>query len=71
VGSEPATRREKRWATLRFVLGIAQMSGAVLSAVLLLREGMSAASLGAVVATSACTTLSVLLFGGRNRRSGS
>jgi hypothetical protein len=63
-------QREVRWAIVRLVLGQAQMIGAVVSAYLLIRTGMNEFSLGAVVVTCLCTTVSILLFGRRNARGG-
>jgi hypothetical protein len=60
--------RAKRWAVVRLLLGQAQMIGAVAAAYLLIQTGMNELSLGAVVFTCACTTVSVLLFGGRRSR---
>jgi hypothetical protein len=64
------TGKEKAWAVVRLVLGLAQMIGAVVSLYLLLQIGLASVTLGAVVFTCACTTASVLLFGGRGRKSG-
>jgi hypothetical protein len=63
-------RREVRWAIVRLVLGQAQMIGAVVSAYLLISTGMNEVSLGAVVVTCLCTTVSVLLFGRRSAKDG-
>lgn len=57
-----------RWAVLRGVLGLAQLFGAALSLVLVLRLGLAPIALVAVVLTCACTTVSVLLFGSRSPR---
>lgn len=57
--------RASRWRRLRFTLGMIQMTGVLLSFVLLVLRGVTAATLAAVVLTSAATTVSVLLFGGR------
>ena len=59
--------RVRRWALLRFGLGIAQMAAAVTALLLLVQMGIGPRSLGAVVVTCALTTLSVLLFGARRR----
>ena len=59
------TRQEWWWALARLALGLAQMAGAVAAVGLLLGSGPTALALGAVVFTCLCTTLSVLLFGGR------
>ena len=55
------------WTVVRVILGLAQMAGALISVTLLLRTGMTTRSLAAVVLTSLCTTVSVLLFGNRRR----
>jgi len=57
----------KRWEQLRFVLGIAQMAGAVMAFAILLMTGVTTAGLFAVVSTSILTTVSVLLFGSHRR----
>lgn len=54
--------------TVRFVLGMFQMPGAVVALVLLGTVGVTPLSLAIVVITGVCTTVSVLLFGGRPRR---
>lgn len=59
--------RKKRWATVRFGLGLAQMSGALLSLSLLLQTGLNEVSMTAVVLTTSCTAVSLMLFGGRPR----
>lgn len=56
---------ERRWALVRVALGILQMFGASMGAVLLFQTGVTRLSLLVVVITGLCTTLSVLLFGGR------
>jgi hypothetical protein len=58
--------RALRWRRLRFALGMTQMTGVLLSLVLLIELGVAPATLAAVVLTSAATALSVLLFGGRH-----
>ncbi len=57
--------RALRWRRLQFVLGLTQMSGAILSFVLIVACGVAPATLAAVVLTTAVTAVSVLLFGGR------
>jgi len=57
------TERDARWALVRVLLGSAQMSGAVVSAMLLYQTGVTANALTAVMATCAATSLSVILFG--------
>jgi hypothetical protein len=47
------------------VLGLAQRGGTVVSLILLICTGITTGSLTAVLLTSLCTTVSVLLFGGR------
>ncbi len=59
----------RRWALVRALLGVAQMTGAAVAAVLLARSGVTPASLAAGVATSLLTTVSVLLFGSAPARS--
>lgn len=51
------------WALFRLVLGCLQMAGAVTAIVLLIQIGVTPLSLGVVVVTGLCTTVSVLLFG--------
>jgi ABC-type nickel/cobalt efflux system permease component RcnA len=53
----------QRWMYVRFVLGMMQMAGAVVSLVLLANLGVSIWSLTAVIVTSMATAVSVLLFG--------
>lgn len=60
---------ERRWALLRLVLGFLQVFGASLAFTLLLQTGVTRLALIIVTATGLCTTLSVVLFGGRRRRS--
>ncbi len=50
------------WAVIRALFGIAQMSGAVVSLMLLIRMGPARESVIALSATMAVTVLSVLLF---------
>ncbi len=61
----PPTSTERRWALVRYLLGIAQMFGAIVSALLLFLTGVNSLTLWGVVITGAFTTISVLLFGGR------
>ena len=72
AGPDPKGQRgpakERAWAAVRLVLGLAQMAGALVSAYLLFQTGMNPLSLGAVMFTCLCTTVSVVLFGGRPRR---
>ena len=60
---------ERRWALIRVALGILQMFGASMGAVLLFQTGVTRLSLLVVVITGLCTTLSVFLFGRRNSKS--
>jgi hypothetical protein len=53
------------WAIIRYLLGIAQMFGAVFSVILLIQTGVNKYSMVAVVITCALTPISVLLFGSR------
>jgi hypothetical protein len=57
--------RDRKWALVRLVLGNLQIAGATASFILLAQLGVTPATLSVVVATSLCTTVSVLLFGGR------
>ena len=59
---------ERRWAVVRLLLGMLQMGGAVVALVLVGTVGVTPLSLTVVVVTGLCTTLSVLLFGSRQRR---
>ena len=59
----PPTANERRWAIVRYLLGMAQMFGATFSAVLLFLTGVNSLSLGGVIITELLTTASVLLFG--------
>ena len=56
-----------RWTKGRFLLGIVQMLGALVSLFLLVKTGVSTLALTAVVLTCVCTTVSVLLFGSHRR----
>ena len=56
---------ERRWALLRWALGMAQMFGAVVSVVLLVQTGANAVSIGAVIVTSLFTVISLWLFRAR------
>jgi hypothetical protein len=47
---------------VRLVLGCAQMAGATAALLLLIQVGVTPLSLGVVVVTGLCTTVSVLLF---------
>ena len=64
---ERSSAREHPWSIVRFVLGILQLTGAVMSLYLLIQIGMSTLALSAVVITCLCTSVSVLLFGSRHR----
>ena len=55
----------RRWSQVRFALGMSQMAAAVVSFVLLLRIGVTRASLSAVVVASTLSMISVMLFGRR------
>lgn len=59
---------ERRWAVIRLVLGQLQIFGATVALVLLFQMGVTPLSLGVVVATGLCTSVSVLLFGSRMPR---
>jgi hypothetical protein len=54
---------EARWALLRLILGVAQMTGAVVALCLLITMGLDAPIIAAVVITCVLTTVSVLFFG--------
>lgn len=56
------------WAIIRYLLGIAQMFGAVFSVILLIQTGLNKFSLIAVVITCVLTTIRVVLFGGRSNK---
>jgi arsenate reductase len=56
-----------RWTKGRFLFGIIQMLGALVSLFLLVYTGVSTLALSAVVLTCVCTTLSVLIFGSYRR----
>jgi hypothetical protein len=58
----------RRWAVVRLLLAYLQITGAIVSAVLLLQTGTNTASLGAVVLTCALTTMSVILFGSHGKK---
>ena len=61
-----ATRdRAARWRRLRLLLGMIQIAGVALSFAFVLSLGVAPVTLAAVLLTSAATTVSVLLFGGR------
>ena len=60
---------ERRWALLRLVLGFLQVFGASLGVGLLVQTGVTRVSLLVVTLTGLCTTVSVLLFGGRRSKS--
>jgi len=61
--SPAQARRQRMWVVVRSILGLAQMVGALIALTLLLLTGITASALAAVVLTSLCTTVSVLLFG--------
>ena len=61
----PPTATERRWAILRYLLGMAQMLGATVSAILLSLTGVNSLTLWGVVITGVFSTISVILFGGR------
>lgn len=50
------------WAIVRMVLGIAQMAGAIATAVLLFRLGAATATVVALSITMGVTVLSILVF---------
>ena len=55
-------------ALLRVGLGLAQVFGASFSVVLLLQVGVTKLTLISVALTGLCTTVSILLFGGRQAK---
>jgi hypothetical protein len=59
------TPRDKAWAIVRLVLGLGQMTGAVVALMLLLQTGVNSASIAAVILTCLLTSVSVFLFGRR------
>ena len=58
---------QRRWALARMVLGIAQVIGAGIGAVLLAVAGLTPWSIGVALGTTLLTAVSVVLFGGRSR----
>jgi len=58
----------QRLATLRFVLGCAQMFGACLGLVMLASSGLTPAAVGVALGTSALTLVSRRLFPRDHRR---
>ena len=62
---EKPTPKELAWAIVRLVLGLGQMTGAVVALMLLVQTGVNSLSFGAVILTCLLTTTSVLLFGRR------
>lgn len=68
AGSSSAIARgSRRWAIVRVLLGLAQITGATVALQLLLQSGFGRWSFGALMMTGACTTASLLLFGNRSR----
>jgi uncharacterized membrane protein (UPF0136 family) len=65
TAKEPPTAKEKAWAVVRIVLGLAQVMGATLALYLLVQTGTSGLTIAAVVVTGLLTAGSTLLFGGR------
>jgi hypothetical protein len=61
------TRKQRIAVFVRLGFGIAQMLGALLSFYLLARQGVSMWSVSAMMATTAVTICSVLIFGRGNR----
>ncbi|MGO9712654.1 MAG: hypothetical protein ACLQBL_27580 [Polyangiaceae bacterium] len=62
VGTVPSSS-----PALRFVLGVAQMLGALVAVSLLVREGLTSHVVAVVVGTSVVTAISVALYGGPRR----
>jgi hypothetical protein len=63
MGDQEPGRGKKIWATVRLLLGLAQIGGAVTAAYLLCKTGMSELALTATLFTCVCTSISVFLFG--------
>ena len=61
-------QKERRWAWIRLLLGLAQMFGAILSLTLLVLTGVTSAALTVVAVTGFLTTVSIVLFGGRRSK---
>lgn len=60
--------RDQRWALVRLGLGTFQVFGAGASLVLLMVLGLTGVTVGAILATTLATTVSVLLFGSRRAK---
>lgn len=56
------------WCGIRLILGLAQMTGAVISLMLLLRTGLNTWSIAAASLTTLCTFVSRTLFHARQRQ---
>lgn len=54
----------RRWALIRIVLGLAQMTVAAAAILLLVKQGITPAALVAAVLACVLTSVSVMLFGG-------
>jgi hypothetical protein len=66
MGDTPWGRHgEKAWALVRLLLGTAQMTGATAALYLLLATGLNEITMGTLLLTCVCTSVSVFLFGGR------
>lgn len=61
------TSEARRWALVRLGLGLAQMGGAVVTAVFLVRLGPHRWALAAAAGTTVLTLVSRLLFGHSRR----
>lgn len=57
--------KNPRWAWLRLVLGLLQMTGAATTALLLLTSGVTRPAIGVAVVTGLLTAISLGLFHGR------
>lgn len=67
---QPVRPTDERWAAVRLLLGVGQMTGAVAAGLVLVQFGVTALSLGLTLTTAALTSVSVLLFGSRRPRIG-
>jgi hypothetical protein len=66
--SQAVSSTERRWAWIRFSLGMMQMFGVVCSITLLVETGVSKAVFIIIVITGLLTTISILLFGARRSK---
>jgi hypothetical protein len=66
----PSRTPHPRSDSIRFVLGVLQMFGAIVSIVLLIAVGVARITLVAVIITTVLTTVSVLVYGSRRSNGG-